>query len=103
MRLKEIVAEWHYIKDADNKPEISFDKQDSNVRDFYFRIAVKELPTLLGGYFGNGNKLANLIRGCILNFIDAHGNTITKQNYDSLAKRITSNIRGIILNGDKET
>ncbi len=53
MRIKEIIAEWHYLKDMKDNPVIPFCEQESNVRDAYFRIAGAELPQLLGGYFGN--------------------------------------------------
>jgi len=62
----------------------------------------KEKPPVnqkLSGYFTNNGQLQKLVRGCITKFIDAHGETLTKQNCDSLARRIVADIRGIILKG----
>lgn len=97
MRITEIMAEWHYIKESSDNHPIPFSEQDSNIRDLYFRIAKAELPLLLGGYFGSNSKLHKLIRGCIQDFINVHGGILTQQNYDSLARRLTANIKGIIL------
>lgn len=94
MRLKEIVAEWLYYTDAKRKPVVTFDKQDSNVRDFYHRSAASELPKLLAGYWSSKRGIfIKIIRGCISDFINSHGNILDKANSESLVKRIISNLR----------
>jgi len=93
MRLASIVAEWIYIRDKGYKPEVRFDNQDSNTRDHYFRVAHNEMQYLIQGYIGNKSFLANVVRGSIRDFVNAHGNTLTSENTESLAKRILSNIR----------
>lgn len=85
MRLKEIIAEWLYYTDAKRKPEITFDKQDSNIRDFYHRAASGEMQQLLAGYFGRGFE--KIVRGVIQDVINTHG-CINKENKSSAAKRI---------------
>ena len=96
MRLKRVIAEWYYLKDTHNAPVVPFDEQDSNVQDFYSRIATNEIPKLLHGYISNHGWLGNVVRGCIRDFINAHGVQLNGQNYNSLAKRIISRIKGQI-------
>jgi hypothetical protein len=96
MRLVDIIAEYYYLKDATDSPLIPFAKQESNVRDFYFRIAYHQIPQLLHGYLTQHAWLGNLVSGCITNFINSHGVELNKTNYNSLAKRITTNISGAI-------
>ena len=91
MRLKEIIAEWYYLKDSSNS--VPFVKQDSNIRDFYHKIAGDEIPRLVSSYLGNKGAVAKIIRGCIQNFVNAHGIELTKENSESLTKRIISQIR----------
>lgn len=50
MNLRYILAEYFYQKDARDSPVIPFHKQDSNVKDFYLRIASETLPALISGY-----------------------------------------------------
>lgn len=92
MRLKNMIAEWLYLKDCVSESIIPFDKQNSNVRDGYCRKAVVEIPNLLSGYISNRGWLGKLIRGCIRDFINAHGVELSAENYNSLAKRIISRI-----------
>jgi len=91
MRLKEIIAEWYYLKDSSNS--VPFAKQDSNVRDFYHKIAGGEIPSLVSSYFSNRGVVTKIIRGCIQGFVNAHGVQLTKENSESLVKRIISQIR----------
>lgn len=93
MRLIEIIAEWSYIKDVDDKPLTLFSEQDSNVRDFYFREAYNQIPGLVAGYLRNDGDITKRIRGCVKSFSDAHGTKLTKENAESLVKRIISNLR----------
>ena len=85
MRLKGIIAEWLYYIDAERSPAIAFNEQDSNVRDYYHRMAVGKLPQLTRGYFGA--KFERLIAGAIQDVLNTHGE-ITKDNKGSVAKRI---------------
>jgi len=93
MRLVTVVAEWLYLQDTGYNSGVRFLNQDSNVRDFYSRKAQARLPRLLTGYLSNKGMVANVIRGSIRDFVNAHGDTITKENMESLAKRILSNMR----------
>jgi len=93
MRLVSIVAEWFYIQDKGHKPEVSFANQDSSTRDYYFRIAHDKIQHLVQGYIGNKSFIANVVRGSVQDFVNAHGGTLTKENMESLSKRILSNIR----------
>lgn len=92
MRLMEIVAEWLYLQD-NGYNSVRFANQESNIRDGYFRKARSIVRQLLQGYLGNKTFIANIVRGSITSFINAHGNYITKENMESLTKRILSNIR----------
>lgn len=94
MRLKEIVAEHLYLEDTEYKPTCLFKKEDSNVRDYYFKKASVVLPRYIGSYLGTNGNVTKQVRGGLKSFIDAHGGTITKENYDSLVRRIVSLIRG---------
>ena len=97
MRLKEIVAEWHYLKDKERESQIvPFNDLNSNARDQYFRLAYRELPHLMASYLGNRGGLTKLIRGCIQSFVAAHGMEINKSNAESLTKRIVSQLRKIL-------
>lgn len=98
MKLSEIVAEWYYFKNATSCCG-EFAKQDSSTRDIYFRMAYKEIPQLLAGYLGCNDILDRVVRGSVRSFIVAHGNKLTLTNYSSLTKRITANIRAMVLNG----
>ena len=94
MRLKEVIAEWHYLKEEIREQRIvPFAELNSNVRDRYFRTAYNELPHLVASYLGNRGAITKLIRGCIRNFINAHGVELNKGNAESLVKRITSQLR----------
>lgn len=92
MKLVAIIAEGIYLQDKGDK-SISFSNQDSNTRDFYFRIARDKLPQLLAGYLSNKSFIARVVRGSIKSFIVAHGSNLTNDNRESLTKRILSNIR----------
>ena len=92
MRLVAIIAEGIYLQERGYK-SIRFSNQDSNTRDFYFRIAQDKLPQLLAGYLGNRSFIARVVRGSIKSFIDAHGSDLANDNMESLVKRILSNIR----------
>ena len=94
MRLKGIVAEWHYLKDNAGEPQIvPFDKLNSNERDRYSRIAANELSHLMAGYLSNKGSITKLIRGCIRGFVNAHGLELNKDNAEILVKRIISQLR----------
>src|SRR3972149_6061211 len=93
MRLKEIVAEHLYLEATNYNPICPFVEQDSNVRDFYCRLAADKLPHLLSGYFRGKGYLTKLIRGCIRDFINAHQVILNEDNSESLVKRIVSNLR----------
>lgn len=90
MRLKEIVAEHLYLEATEHRPVCSFSEQDSNVRDFYFKEASSLLPRYIGSYLGTNGSITKRVRGGLKSFVDAHGGTITKENYDSLVRRIVS-------------
>lgn len=92
MKLREIIAEYLYIKDGLAK----FDVADSNTRDLYFRKATDIMPSLLSGFLGSKGNITKIIRGQIKSFILAHGNTLTIQNSDSLVRRIVDSIKGDI-------
>ena len=96
MRLKEIVAEHLYLEETKHKPPCLFSKQDSNVRDFYFKEASLVLPRYIGSYLGINGNVTKCVRGGLKSFIDAHGGTVTKENYDSLVRRIVSLIKANI-------
>jgi len=91
MRLKEIIAEWCYLKDYSNS--VPFTKQDSNIRDFYHKIAGVAIPRLMSSYLGNRGITTKIIRCCIQDFVNAHGVELTKENSESLTKRIISQLR----------
>jgi len=92
MRLKRLIAEYLYLKE--NTSITPFEKTSSNKQDAYCRAANQEIPALLHGYISSRGWLGNLVRGCIQEFMNAHGTLLTKQNYDSLAKRIISKLEG---------
>jgi hypothetical protein len=94
MRLKEIVAEALYLKDANHEPFIPFPQQDSSVRDYYHKLATTQIPQLLSSYFGNGKSqmFYRFIDGCITDFINQHGNTLNANTKLSLIKRIISRL-----------
>jgi hypothetical protein len=96
MGLTEILAEYYYLKDK----QIDFNKADNTTRGKYFMVAQKNLPHILSGYFCNDGKLQSSVRGCIKDFINVHGNIITLQNYDSLARRIVASIKGSVGNNE---
>jgi hypothetical protein len=102
MRLKEIVAEWLYLNDTSIPNHIPFREQVSGVRDCYYRLAIKEMPSLLSGYISNHGWLGKLIRGCIQDFINSHGTTLNKESFGSLEKRITAGIQAEIKKASKE-
>ena len=102
MRLKEIIAEHLYLEDTGHKPACLFKEQDNNVRDFYFREASLILPRYIGSYLGANGNVTKCVRGGLKSFIDAHGGTITKENYDSLVRRILSLIKAHIVTGGNE-
>ena len=90
MRLKEVIAEYLYLEDCNHNPYIPFPKQDSNVRDYYFRAASERIPSLMSGYIKQHTNLPRIVNGGLKLFIDAHGGTITKENYGSLTRRIVA-------------
>lgn len=92
MRLVVIVAEWLYLQDRGYE-SIRFADQDSNTRDIYFRDAHNKIQRLMQGYIGNKSFIANVVRGSIQDFMNAHGYELTKDTAESLSKRILSNIR----------
>lgn len=94
MRLVELIAEYYYLKDTNNAPIVPFKAQDSNVRDFYFKTAYNVIPQLIHSYLSQGTWLGKLVRGSIRDFINSHGTLLDKNNFNSLAKRITRNISG---------
>jgi len=96
VRLKEIVAEHLYLEATTHKPLCPFKEQDSNVRDFYFREASLVLPRYIGSYLETNGNVTKCVRGGLKSFIDAHGGTITKGNYDSLVRRVISLIKANI-------
>ena len=87
MRLVEIVAKHLYEESRDVMP---FSSCNSNVRDIYFRKATQELPQLLAGYFTAKGRATKEIRGAVRIFIAAHGTTLTKENSESLVRRVKS-------------
>ena len=93
MRLKEVVAEALYLKDTEYKPFIPFKQQDSNVRDYYHKVATDEIPPMLSSYFRNGKSQMyyRFLNGCITNFINQHG-ILNETTKGSLIKRIISNL-----------
>ncbi len=93
MRLKRSIAELLYLRDNRSPNILPFDKQGSNIQDSYCKAALREIPSLLSGYISNRGWLGHLIRGCIIDFINTHGQVLNKQNYDSLAKRIVSRVK----------
>ena len=93
MRLKEIVAEHLYLEATEYRPVCSFSEQDSNVRDFYFKEASLILPRYIGSYLATNGNVTKCVRGGLKSFINAHGETITKENYGSLVRRIVSLIK----------
>ena len=94
MRLKELIAEYYYLKWASKDNFIPpFKDCDSNVRDKYHRQAYQAIPQLIAGYLSDNQHTAKIIGGCIKNFIHSHGDKLTLQNYSSLTKRIISNLR----------
>ncbi len=92
MKLKEIIAEHLYLVDNDYKPEISFIEQDSNTRDFYYRLASNEIPCTLGSYLTSKGNLYKIIHGSVKGFINAH-NELTISNMGSLTRRIVQAIK----------
>ncbi len=102
MRLVEIVAEHYYMKDCDGRPWTSLLGQDSNVRDYYFGIAYREIPALISSYISQHGWLGKLVRGCIRSFINAHGVTLDRSNCESLAKRIVREIQASKGKGNSE-
>ena len=94
MKLKEVVAEALYLKDTEHKPLIPFPQQDSNVRDYYHRVATIEIPQMFSSYFRNGESQMyyRFLNGCITNFINQHGDTLNETTKGSLIKRIISNL-----------
>lgn len=91
MRLKEIMAEWLYYIDANRNPLVPFNEQDSNIRDFYHKIASEKLAGLVCSYF-RLSPFCKFIGGCIQDVVNAHGNTINEDFKNSLSKRIVSRI-----------
>lgn len=96
MKLVDIISEYYYLKDTNNTPFIPFKEQESNVRDFYYRIAYNNIHQLIASYISQQSWLGKLIRGCISSFINNHGMELNKNNYNSLAKRIITTIGGTI-------
>ena len=92
MRLKRLVAEYLYLKEHSDID--LFDQASSNTQDYYCRTACQEIPALLHGYISNRGWLGKLVRGCIRDFINVHGVELNKDNFNSLAKRIISRIKG---------
>ncbi len=101
MRLKEIVAEHLYLKDANCKPEVLFKEQDSNVRGFYHKEASKVLYHLISSYLSSKGNLHKVINGAVKSFLDAHYE-LTKQNMGSLARRIEQAIKNNIKVSENE-
>ncbi len=94
LRLKEIVAQWYYLKDETKDMQIvPFRELNSNVRDRYSRIAAGQLQQLMAGYLSNKGSITKLIRGCIKDFINAHSIELNRDNAESLVKRIISQLR----------
>ncbi len=102
MRLKEIIAEHLYLEDTGYKPLCLFKEQDSNVRDLYFKEASLVLPRYIGSYLGTNGNVTKCVRGGLKSFIDAHGGTITKENYDSLVRRIVSLVKASVVTRGNE-
>ena len=92
-RLVAIVAEWLYIQDKGYNVGTRFANQDSNTRDYYFRDAHNKVQRLIQGHISNKGFIANIVRGSIQDFINVHGCELTRENMESLAKRILSNMR----------
>ena len=92
MKIIEIVAEAIYLEDTKSLPYTLFREQDSNVRDFYFLEARDKLPSLMSGYFRQNGKFTRLLRGCIIDFQNQHGELLTIENVNSLVKRIVSRL-----------
>jgi len=92
MRLKRLIAENMYLKEHTNVTP--FDKADSNTQDRYCRLASAEIHPILHGYIGSRGWLGKLVRGCIRDFVNAHGVELNNENFNSLAKRIISRLKG---------
>lgn len=91
--LRRIIAEWFYLKE--NKLGIPFDEQDSNIQDYYCRIAKNKIPQLVAGYWRKEGIFVKIVRGSIRSFINSHGLELNKENSESLVKRIVSGMRNI--------
>ena len=94
MRLIDIIAEWQYMTDRNNAPAIVFSEANSNIKDFYYKLARQEVRHLISSYLSQRAWLGKLIRGCITDFINSHGPVLDKDTYNSLAKRIVRSIQG---------
>ncbi len=92
MRLKRLIAEYIYLKEHTNT--VPFDETDSNIQDRYCRLASAKIYPMLHGYISNGGWLGKLVRSCIRDFINTHGVELNNQNFNSLAKRIISQLKG---------
>jgi len=94
MRLTELIAEHLYLEAHPEATQVQFKLADSNERDKFFSQARLELPSYIGSYFSNDGVMAKLVRGSILSFMAAHGETLNKSNQGSLSKRIIGDLKG---------